>query len=119
MQTPRGNPLAIRIEKRQKNRQRSHRYMATAWLRHHNAAPASSAFITGAEISAATRSKYVAASLSSAAERGPASQASPLRPLSTTARILLVWKSFGANVTTLVDSALSPSTLLVVPPVWL
>ena len=26
MQTPRGNPLAIRIEKRQKNRQRSHRY---------------------------------------------------------------------------------------------
>ena len=69
-----------------------------------------SAFAAGAGHSAAARSKCVAASLSSAAERGPASQASSC-PLSTVDRISLAPKSSGAALTTLVDSALSPSSL--------
>ena len=47
--------------------------------------------------------------MSSAAERGPASQAPPI-PRSTLARMTLAPSSFGANVTTLADSALSPSS---------
>ena len=62
--------------------------MAPAFLRHQSAAPVESAFTTGASDSAAARSKCVAASLSSAAERGPASQV-PEIPLSTIARIVL------------------------------
>ena len=68
-----------------------------------------SAFSTGAGSSAAARSKCVAASLSSAAERGPASQ-TPHRPHSTKARILWAITSSGAALTTLADSALSPSS---------
>ena len=52
-----------------------HRYMAPAWLRHRAASSARMAFTAGAVCSAAARSKCAAASLSSAAERGPASQA--------------------------------------------
>ena len=51
----------------------------------------------------------MAASMSSAAERGPASQV-PLPPLSTIARIWLASTSSGAALTTLADSALSPSS---------
>ena len=68
------------------------------------------AFATGAGCSAAVRSKCVAASLSSAAERGPASQARH-RPLSTIARIWLACAASGDALTTLADSALSPSSL--------
>ena len=46
----------------------------SAWLRQQTALLAKLAFATGAGCSAAARSKCVAASLSSAAERGPASQ---------------------------------------------
>eukprot|EP00964_Phaeocystis_antarctica_P063352 scaffold38018_cov59-Phaeocystis_antarctica.AAC.5 len=81
--------------------------MASAWLRHEAAFSARLAFATGAVCSAAAASKCVAASLSSAAERGPASQAPPHR---TIARISLVIQSFGATLTTLADSALSPSS---------
>ena len=61
-------------------------HMALAGLRHQAARSASWAFIAGAGCSAAARSKCAAASLSSAAERGPASQELD-RPASTTARI--------------------------------
>ena len=84
--------------------------MVSAWLRHQAASPASSAFVAGAGHRAAARSKCVAASLSSAAERGPSSQTPLHRPLSTVARTWWVTKSFGAALTTLADSALSPSS---------
>eukprot|EP00964_Phaeocystis_antarctica_P153091 scaffold121198_cov48-Phaeocystis_antarctica.AAC.2 len=84
-------------------------FLASAWRRHDSASPVSSAFATGASDSAAARSKCAAASSSSAAERGPASQA-PLKPVSTTARILRADSMFGAALTTLADSALSPSS---------
>eukprot|EP00964_Phaeocystis_antarctica_P047222 scaffold27313_cov85-Phaeocystis_antarctica.AAC.2 len=83
-----------------------HSYMASALRRHKSASPASWAFIAGAVCSAAARSKCVAASLSSAAEGGPASQASHC-PVSTMARIWLASTSSGAALTTLADSALS------------
>eukprot|EP00964_Phaeocystis_antarctica_P117803 scaffold81623_cov60-Phaeocystis_antarctica.AAC.4 len=83
--------------------------MASTWLRHQAACPARCACPAGAGHSAAARSKCVAASLSFAAERGPASQA-PLFPLSTSARISLAAKSCGAALKTLADSALSPSS---------
>ena len=67
-------------------------------------------FSAGAGHSAAARSKCAAASLSSAAERGPAAQAA-LFPLSTIARIALASTLSGAALTTLADSALSPSSL--------
>ena len=51
----------------------------------------------------------MAASLSSAAERGPASQESSC-PHSTTARIWLARRLSGAALTTLADSTLSPSS---------
>eukprot|EP00964_Phaeocystis_antarctica_P072835 scaffold44628_cov46-Phaeocystis_antarctica.AAC.2 len=60
--------------------------MPFARLRHQAALPASWAFPAGAVCSAAARSKCVAASLSSAAERSPTSQAN-IRPPSTKARI--------------------------------
>ena len=63
-------------------------YMASARLRHWAAQPAKWAFPTGAGHSAAARSKCVAASLSSTAERGPDSQA-PHIPPNTSARIIL------------------------------
>ena len=63
-----------------------HGYMASAWLRHQAAFSANWAFIAGADESAAARSQCVAASMSSAAERGPASQAL-CSPHSTLARI--------------------------------
>ena len=56
------------------------------------------------------RRKCVAASLSSAAEQGPISQASPVIPLSTPARMLLGAAWFGAALTSLADSALSSSS---------
>eukprot|EP00964_Phaeocystis_antarctica_P019642 scaffold10841_cov57-Phaeocystis_antarctica.AAC.1 len=83
--------------------------MASAWLRHQAARPAKPAFTAGAGHCAAARSKCVAASLSSATERGPASQA-PHSPLSTRARTWLASSSSGAALTTLADSALSPSS---------
>ena len=49
---------------------------AAAPTRHHSALSVNSAFAAGAECSVAPRSKCAAAFLSSAAERGPASQAS-------------------------------------------
>ena len=49
-------------------------YMASARLWHRAALPAKCAFAAGAADSAAARSKCVAASLSSATERGPASK---------------------------------------------
>ena len=64
----------------------SHAYMASARLRHQSARLAFAAFTAGARDSAADRSKQVAASLNSAAERDPTSQASP-NPLSTSARM--------------------------------
>eukprot|EP00964_Phaeocystis_antarctica_P103136 scaffold68432_cov61-Phaeocystis_antarctica.AAC.3 len=86
-----------------------HLCMARAWLRHQSALPAAAAFCAGASHSAAARSECVAASKSSAAERGPASQ--PLDcPLSTSVRMLLADISFGADLTTLADGALSPSS---------
>eukprot|EP00964_Phaeocystis_antarctica_P147543 scaffold114180_cov54-Phaeocystis_antarctica.AAC.2 len=84
--------------------------MASAWLRHQSAQSASRAFCAGAAHSAAACSKCAAASLSSAAERGPASQESRNCPLSTIARMSLAATSFGAALTTLADSALSPSS---------
>ena len=54
--------------------------MASARLRQPAASSAIAAFTAGAESSAAARSKRVAASLSSAAERGPASQGSVSHP---------------------------------------
>eukprot|EP00964_Phaeocystis_antarctica_P133119 scaffold97288_cov69-Phaeocystis_antarctica.AAC.3 len=83
--------------------------MASAWLRHQAASPAIRAFPAGAGHSAAVRSWYLAAFLSSAAERDPASQA-PHRPLSTSARISFASILSGAALTTLADSALSPSS---------
>ena len=83
--------------------------MVAARLRHLSASPTSSARCTGALHSVAARSKCVAASLSSAAERGPAPQVL-YRPLSTPARMRLAALSFGAALTTLADSALSPSS---------
>eukprot|EP00964_Phaeocystis_antarctica_P141864 scaffold106998_cov60-Phaeocystis_antarctica.AAC.2 len=80
--------------------------MAPASLRHQTAFAARCAFPARAECSAAARSKCVAASMSSAAERVPASQAS----LSTIARISMAGIWFGAALTTLADSALSPSS---------
>jgi len=68
------------------------------------------AFHAGAGYSAADRSKCAAASLSSAAERGAASQVPPDTPLSTLARMMLALTSFGATLTTFADSALSPSS---------
>ena len=50
-------------------------HMVAARLRHQSALPASRAFCAGAWCSAAARSKCVAASLSSADERGPCFQA--------------------------------------------
>ena len=84
-------------------------YMAAARLWHKAALVASWAPTAGAGHSAAARSKCVAASLSSAAERGPTSQARH-RPASTSARIWLATRSSGAALTTLADSALSPSS---------
>ena len=62
-------------------------YMVTAWLRHSSALRVRSAFTTGAGFSAAPCSKCVAASMISAAERGPTSQ-TPIAPHSTIARIM-------------------------------
>ena len=86
-----------------------HSYMASAWLRQQAASSAKLALIAGAGHSAAARSKCVAASMSSAAERGPASQAGDC-PHSTVARIRLACRSSGAALTTLADSALSLSS---------
>eukprot|EP00964_Phaeocystis_antarctica_P106538 scaffold71397_cov60-Phaeocystis_antarctica.AAC.6 len=61
-------------------------HMPFAWLRHQPASKADSAFAAGAEDSAAARSKWAAASMSSAAERCPASQLSD-SPVSTIARM--------------------------------
>eukprot|EP00964_Phaeocystis_antarctica_P124450 scaffold88094_cov60-Phaeocystis_antarctica.AAC.1 len=83
--------------------------MASARLRHQSASSVNSAFPAGALHTAADRSKYVAAFLSSAAERGPTSQA-PEFPLSTAACMRLAVSSSGAALTTLADSALSPSS---------
>eukprot|EP00964_Phaeocystis_antarctica_P111517 scaffold75867_cov34-Phaeocystis_antarctica.AAC.2 len=83
---------------------------SAASLRHQSARVAKEVFLAGAEQRAAVRSKCVAASLSSAAERGPASQRPPHIPLSTNARMASAASSFGAARTTLADSALSPSS---------
>eukprot|EP00964_Phaeocystis_antarctica_P002332 scaffold1204_cov51-Phaeocystis_antarctica.AAC.1 len=48
--------------------------------------------------------------MSSAAERGPTSRTPPHRPISTNARTSLAFISSGAALTTLADSALSPSS---------
>ena len=61
-------------------------HMIPALRRHQAALPAKLAFNSGAGHSAAARSQHAAASISSAAERGPASQA-PGCPVSTIARI--------------------------------
>eukprot|EP00964_Phaeocystis_antarctica_P130589 scaffold94452_cov75-Phaeocystis_antarctica.AAC.6 len=84
--------------------------MASAWLRHRSASSENSAFHAGALHSTADRSKSAAASLSSAAERGPTSQAPPHAPLSTYARMSIAGSAFGAARKTLADSALSPSS---------
>eukprot|EP00964_Phaeocystis_antarctica_P039238 scaffold22445_cov73-Phaeocystis_antarctica.AAC.10 len=90
-----------------------HSYTTSAWLRaavrHQAASPANAACCAGAGHSAAARSKCVAASLSSAAERGPDSQPTQF-PRSTIARIWLAASSSGAALTTLADSTLSPSS---------
>eukprot|EP00964_Phaeocystis_antarctica_P063539 scaffold38150_cov65-Phaeocystis_antarctica.AAC.1 len=52
----------------------------------------------------------MAASMISAAERPPACQALPPCKLSTSARIVLVSSLLGAALTTITDSALSPSS---------
>eukprot|EP00964_Phaeocystis_antarctica_P061705 scaffold36894_cov63-Phaeocystis_antarctica.AAC.3 len=65
------------------NRRTQNSYMASASIRHSPARLTFWAFHAGALHIAADRSKSAAASLSSAAERGPASQASPYAPLST------------------------------------
>ena len=83
---------------------------SAAALRHSSARRASSAFTAGASVSAADRSQCAAASLSSAAERGPAAQ-TPHPPLSTKARMALADASFGTARKTLAESALSPSSL--------
>eukprot|EP00964_Phaeocystis_antarctica_P064832 scaffold39038_cov62-Phaeocystis_antarctica.AAC.1 len=83
--------------------------MASAWWRQKAASTANWAFGTGAWLSAAVRLKCVAASLSSATERGPTSQA-PFRPPSTSARMWWACSSSGAALTTLADSALIPSS---------
>ena len=62
-----------------------------AKLRHQSAKQAYSAFIAGAVDSVIARSQCAAASLSSAAERGPASQF-PQPPHSTIARMMLAVK---------------------------
>eukprot|EP00964_Phaeocystis_antarctica_P075448 scaffold46541_cov57-Phaeocystis_antarctica.AAC.4 len=80
-----------------------------SWLRHQFALPPCSALCAGGLRSVAARSKCAAASISSAAERGPTSQAS-LCPGSTTARMTSACKLFGAALTTLADIALSPSS---------
>ena len=64
-----------------------HSYMASAQPRHSFACSAHTAFTAGASVSAAALSQCAAASMSSAAERGPTSQA-PAPPLSTQARML-------------------------------
>eukprot|EP00964_Phaeocystis_antarctica_P042993 scaffold24650_cov82-Phaeocystis_antarctica.AAC.1 len=84
-------------------------YIASARLRHCSANPEDSAFHAGASHSAADRSKSAAASMNSAAERGPVSQA-PHAPLSTQARMSSVDSLFGTARKTLADSALSPSS---------
>eukprot|EP00964_Phaeocystis_antarctica_P059456 scaffold35300_cov63-Phaeocystis_antarctica.AAC.1 len=78
-------------------------------LRHLSASPEDLAFHAGALHIAADRSKCAAASLSSAAERGPTSQAR-YAPLSTIARMSSADSSFGAARKTFADSALSPSS---------
>ena len=60
-------------------------------------------------VSGADRSKCAAASSSSAAERGPANQALDIQ-LSTIARMVMVGSLFGNALTTIADSALSPSS---------
>eukprot|EP00964_Phaeocystis_antarctica_P037260 scaffold21281_cov64-Phaeocystis_antarctica.AAC.1 len=84
--------------------------MVSARLRNRFAKQAYSAFTVGALDSAPVRSKCAAASLSSAAERGPASQEPPHTPVNTTARMLCAHPAFGAALTTIADSALSPSS---------
>ena len=84
--------------------------MVSASLRHKSARLAFRAFSVGAFDSAADRSQCAAASMSSAAERGPTSQAPPSDLLSTQARMLCALSSFGNALTTLADSALSPSS---------
>ena len=86
--------------------------MTAAFLRHQPACWAASSFKTEASNSTLDRSKYAAASLSSAAERGSGFEAPTLRlsPLSTKARTLMAFSSFGAALTTLADSVLSPSS---------
>eukprot|EP00964_Phaeocystis_antarctica_P039870 scaffold22792_cov64-Phaeocystis_antarctica.AAC.2 len=85
-------------------------YRASAQQRHWSASLEDSAFHAGASHCAADRSKCAAASLSSAAERGPASQALCI-PLSTYARMSIAVAMFGAARNTLADSALSPSSV--------
>eukprot|EP00964_Phaeocystis_antarctica_P136936 scaffold101424_cov43-Phaeocystis_antarctica.AAC.2 len=82
--------------------------MAPASLRQKAACSASSAFAAGARCSTAARSKCRAASMSSAAERGPVS--AQYHPHSTSARIWWATPSSGAALTTLADNALSPSS---------
>ena len=83
-------------------------YMASARLRQATAKLALSAFIAGASYIAAARSKCAAASLNSAPERDPKSQTAPPCPLSTVARMACALASFGAALTNLADSALTP-----------
>eukprot|EP00964_Phaeocystis_antarctica_P014449 scaffold7957_cov55-Phaeocystis_antarctica.AAC.2 len=84
--------------------------IASAWRRHQSARLAVWAFTAGASDRAVDRSKSVAASSNSAAERGPASQALYDTPPSTSARMLIADSSFGAARKTLADSALSSSS---------
>ena len=85
--------------------------MASASLRHWFARSTNKTFIARASDSAAARLNLLAASLSSAAEGAPTTQALYAQcPLSTTARIMFVSTRFGAAPTTLADSALSPSS---------
>ena len=87
----------------------------SAWLQHQSAIPRLSrlfhrdVFIAGALDSAAALSKCAAASMSSAADRGPGSQPLHYRQ-STLARIACAGPSFGAAFTNLADSALSSSS---------
>ena len=74
----------------------------SARLRHVAALAAKPAFRGGARSSAAARPKCAAASLSSAAERGPTSQAQHC-PHSAIARISLASTLSGAALTTLAD----------------
>ena len=88
--------------------------MAAAVVRHQAALPASSALIAGAGHGAAARSKCVAASMTSAAERGTASKVRKDIPhtSSTQAPHKQPKMSVADSVfrTTLADSALSPSS---------